>query len=543
VGQSVTQTLTITPTPATSLNFTIKTPPDFSVVGGSTFTAQQPVTVTIQFTPDSPGSKGGTATISAQNGGGSMSLSVLGAGYYDTAIPHSVSGGGFLSRLFVVNLSQSSNNVIIERYTQAGTMVQTQQEKLAPQASLAIADSEATRSTALTIQWLRIYSEHPVTASVVFDELTGQSPTIMGTLSSPALTTFSAPVLYGTGFNGGIAVSDLSGTANVLTINLLDAIGTLKASRVLPLPGNGQLAEVVDDSQLFHDFLTSQGITVQSNSHFTGALSVQSTGPVAALMVGSENRQLFSLPVTPLVFAAAQQLLPNGFIAASNYQTVIPHSVAGGGFITRVLVNNLANAANAIAIYRFSQNGSLVNQTQQTIAPGGSYLLAGDQSERSLPSAAITWFAIASDQQVSASVLFDDEFQNTGSAVGSLSSAALTNFSVPLQITAAGATVGVALVNLSGSSSLVALTLVDSNGTALASNTLSLPAYNQTAFPLTTANQIPAIKNALCPAGVCQDFAGSLVVTTSPRQPVAALVLGFDGGHFYSLPVTQTPGL
>jgi hypothetical protein len=109
---------------------------------------------------------------------------------------------------------------------------------------------------------------------------------------------------------------------------------------------------------------------------------------------------------------------------------------------------------------------------------------------------------------------------------------------MPLRVGPAS-TGGVALLNLSNAQNTVSLVLADQNGATRATDSVVLDAYQQITF---VATERPALRQFLCPGSVCQEFVGSLAVTTAGgSQPVASMVVGSQAGQLYSLPVSQTP--
>ena len=93
---------------------------------------------------------------------------------------------------------------------------------------------------------------------------------------------------------------------------------------------------------------------------------------------------------------------------------------------------------------------------------------------------------------------------------------------------------GIALVNLEGNSNTVNMKLLDQGGNVVATDSLTLAAFAQTAFALQKRD---AFRPFVFGSGV---FIGSLAVSTAdPSQKVAAIVLGVDNEEFFGLPVTS----
>jgi hypothetical protein len=215
---------------------------------------------------------------------------------FQTVIPHSAFGGGFISRLFVANLANTSNLATIYRFDQTGRQVDMRPVTLQPHASFALEDSEDRRSQLLTVQWFAIDSMGPVAAAVLFDSLMNGVRNPVGALSSPPLTKFTVPIRQTSGATTGVAILNLGAQDNNINLLLLDASGNTKAQDVMTLHAFSQTAFVVTDRPLLR-----QGLCPSVPCpDFAGSLSVSTAGPgqpVAAMVVGTNLGQIFSLPV------------------------------------------------------------------------------------------------------------------------------------------------------------------------------------------------------------------------------------------------------
>lgn len=224
------------------------------------------------------------------------------AGVVQTIVPHSAYGGGWITRLFVANLTNSANTVTINRIDQSGNVVHSTTTTLAAAGTLEMADPESNRTLPLTINWFAIGSQSAVTASVLFDFQGAAAPaptnfnTALGALASAPVTSFTALARVTTpGGDLGLALANLNSTANTLTIKLFDQGGNLAAQDSITLGPFAQTAFDLTQDAAFKNIL-------QNTTEFDGTLEVtasDSTKPVAALVVGANQNQLFSLPVTP----------------------------------------------------------------------------------------------------------------------------------------------------------------------------------------------------------------------------------------------------
>jgi hypothetical protein len=237
---------------------------------------------------------GGLKTASAQ--------SPLPAGAVQTIVPHSAYGGGWMTRLLVANLTNASNTVTINRLDQSGTVVHSTTTTLASGATTEIADPESNRTLPLTINWFAIGSQGAITASVLFDFQGAAAPvpqvfnTAIGALASPPLASFTAVArITAQGGDLGLALANLNGTSNTLTLKLFDQSGSLAGQDTVTLAPYAQTAFDLTQRAAFQNLL-------QNTNEFDGTLQVTASDPskpVAALVVGANQNQVFALPVTP----------------------------------------------------------------------------------------------------------------------------------------------------------------------------------------------------------------------------------------------------
>lgn len=273
-------------------------------VSGSELTALVPATYlvsvgTFPVTVSNP-APGGGASNSVNFNVTTAASSPIPPGAVQTIVPHSAFGGGWITRLFIANLTNSPNLVTITRIDQSGNVVASVPSTLGPAAMLVLADDESLRGLPLTINWFAIGSQGPVTASVLFDFQGAAAPapvnfnTAVGALASPPLTSFTALArVTSPGGDLGLALANLNNSSNAVTIKLYDAGGNLVAQDSVTLGAYAQTAFDLTQDAAFKNIL-------QSTSEFVGSLtatSSDSTKPVSALVVGANVNQLFSLPV------------------------------------------------------------------------------------------------------------------------------------------------------------------------------------------------------------------------------------------------------
>jgi hypothetical protein len=247
-----------------------------------------------------PGPSGGIISNPLTFSATAAGSSPIPAGAVQTVIPHSAFGGGWITRLFVANLTNSYNTVTINRINQTGILVDSRPTILPPAGEIYMADSESQRSLPLTINWFVIGSDGPVIASVLFDFQGAAAPapvdfnTALGALASPPLWAFTALARVTTpGGDLGLALANLNISPITVTVKLFDAGGNLVAQDSVTLGPFAQTAFDLTQDAAFSSIL-------RSTNEFVGTLTAttsDATKPVSALVVGANLNQLYSLPV------------------------------------------------------------------------------------------------------------------------------------------------------------------------------------------------------------------------------------------------------
>jgi hypothetical protein len=216
-----------------------------------------------------------------------------------------------------------------------------------------------------------------------------------------------------------------------------------------------------------------------------------------------------------------------------------PHIIAGTGFVTKMTVTNLTNAANDVLIYLTSQGGQTLKTTSLHLAPAGTARIATLESDR-FGALQIQWAIVNSQADVTINLFF--EFianQNTGAIVNTVGfndAPGLTAFTVPVEFEppppnfGIGRTIGIAIANPGNVQATVTIKLLDINGTVVATLTRNVPPFGQISFPLETTPEFSAV----LPNG---NFLGSIAVTST--QPVSAIALEDDLGPFSAIPVVS----
>ncbi len=213
-----------------------------------------------------------------------------------------------------------------------------------------------------------------------------------------------------------------------------------------------------------------------------------------------------------------------------------PHIVSGGGYVTKMTITNLTNAQNAVVVYFVSQAGATVQTASYSLPAGGTVRFATDESARFGPRGT-QWAIVNSQSTVGINLFFEIEADpTTGVVINTLGfneAPPLTDFTIPVEFMPApagnsvGRTIGLALANTTSTAATITLKLLDQSGNILATTTLSLDSFAQTAFDV---GSLPAFSTFL-PTGT---FIGS--ITVSSTQPLAAIGLEDDLGPFSAIP-------
>lgn len=221
-----------------------------------------------------------------------------------TIIPHFAIGGGFVTRVFVRNLSTSSNNVIVQYMNQNGTVSTnppSSQLQMSPGQVVEFTSGESNRSSALKVQWIAIGSDQTLQASVLFDCCAADTTTqTVGVLPQNPATTFSTPFIFQRQTSSqpilvyGLAVANRSESqANTITVTLRDQNNTQVSQDTVTISAAlGQTAFTPSD-------LTNAAAFLQGRNSFLGSMVITGTQQFSAVVVGNLGTRFFSLPLTP----------------------------------------------------------------------------------------------------------------------------------------------------------------------------------------------------------------------------------------------------
>ncbi len=237
-----------------------------------------------------------------------------------------------------------------------------------------------------------------------------------------------------------------------------------------------------------------------------------------------------------LFFAILSAPGTNSVVPASAQVRYVPHLASGAGFVTKLTITNMVAAQNNVVVNFISQGGTLQSSTNYVLAPGATQRIETPESSRFLASS-VQWAMVGSDQSVGINTFFEltgsGGLPNVINTIGFNDAVPAISQQLPVEFqpkpanASVGRTVGLALANTSPSAGTAILTLLNSNGTSLASAPVNLSGYSQTSIELTSLSALSAV----LPAG---NFVGQLSIASN--TPMVAIALGDDFGPFFSTP-------
>jgi hypothetical protein len=456
-------------------------------------------------------------------------------------LPHVVAGGGYATRITVIDQSGQMNPIQINFISQAGEVVSSQTQTLPANGRIDVVIGQSDRFGVLTTEWAALGSQLPAAVSAFIELKSPDSDTpvtVTGYAASDPVQNLTLPFGFDPAPGGqsqpltaGLAVTNVSINTNSIGLSLIDASGAARASANVSLPPFGQTAFVLSQLPEFAAVLAGQS--------FTGSVIINASSPVSVVDVGSDAGQFFSAPAFRPTGCSVTLFSPS-------QTTVIPHVVVGGGWATRLAVTNLCQVENPLTIDVFDEAGNPVQSfisPSATATPLGTMLFSSGDSERSGP-LAVRWARITSQVGVGVHELLDfvsTTGQPPQDAVGSSPGSVLTQFILPVDFAPPSAdqtsslTVGLALANPNSSADNVVLQLMDTQGAVVAQDTsISLPANGQAAVA------VAGLPGFVAFLGAHPQFSGTLQVTAS--QPTTALAAGFDFGPSFTIPVFAPAG-
>jgi hypothetical protein len=305
-----------------------------------------------------------------------------------------------------------------------------------------------------------VTSETSICVSAIFSvyDSNGNFQTETGVGSTSPLTDFMLPVDTTGSFNTGLALVNNGTETASIALALLDTNGAIAATNRIPLARGRHMAIFISGKdQLFPSFV-----------NFQGTLSVQSSIPLAAMVLRQNDPPLSftSLPVVPIT--STKQTLNLGQVANGSY--------GGGSYKTSFLVFNISPRPASVSLNLTKDDGTPFSVTIpgygtgssfsfSTVAPGGSLFLQTDGSGQVATGAAI----ITSSEPIGAAGIFtvlnSQGAYQTETGVGD--SPVLTSLTLPVDINRPVSDTGVAFYNPGSFDSTLTFRLLDANGSSV----------------------------------------------------------------------------
>ncbi len=439
-------------------------------------------------------------------------------------MPHIVSGGGYVTKLTVVNMSGAENNVAVNFVDDLGTVLSSSTQILAAGATMRVATPEAARYGPITTQWASIAAAGRISANLFYEieDSQGNVVNTVGFNDDPGAPSFTLPVELQADANGsvthtvGLALSNPNNAQVQVGMTLQDSAGTQRGTTNVSLPPYGHTQLSLNNA--FSPAVSSTSLV----GNVVGTVSPAVAVNVVAL--GDDFGPFFSTP--PLV-AGRRLVVPHIFTGSFN-----------GGYVTNLTIVNHSAVSNAVTVTYYDSTGLQAGTAQYNIPASAALRIPGNEAGRfSTPTE--RWAIITTAQDASVNTFF--EVMNNATArqvintIGFNNPAELTDFTIPVELEPATAqngnrdrTIGLALVNANGATATVTLTLLKQDGTVLGTKQRIVNANSQVLLSLN------AEFTGLLPAG---NMVGALTVHST--QPVAAMALEADFGPFSAVPVVS----
>jgi hypothetical protein len=439
-----------------------------------------------------------------------------------TYLPHLITGGGFVSKLTMVNMSGAPNNVALNFVGQDGTLQTSGTVLMQPGETVRIASPESSRGMPSGTQWSPVGSSGPLSINEFF-ELTGDSSTsVLNTIGfndAATVTNFTIPVEFEPAASStasprtvGLALANPTATATNVQLTLRDQTGATVGTLPVSLAPYAQTA--IDLAQ------SSLGKLLPA-SNFVGTVAGTSSTQFSLIALGDDKGPFFATPA--LVGTTSQ---------------VVPYIVSGQNYVTKLTFANLTASSNSVTVTYYDPTGVQLKQNTFTLPAYGVRRDQTDEAARFASPQTISWAVVTSTGLLGVNLFFEVEGSPTNTAivntVGFNAPAELSVFTVPVEFepTPAGApigrTIGLAMANRNTTAANLTLALLDHKGVTIATHAVTLNSKSQVAIDLRSLSEFAAaLPNA--------NFVGSVVVTSS--QPVAAIALEDDYGPFSAVPV------
>ncbi len=363
----------------------------------------------------------------------------------------------------------------------------------------------------------------PIGVSGIFTvyDVNGNYLTEAGVGTADPLTQFVLPVDSTGPYLTGLALFN-PGADTTITMTLFNTDGSQAGNTSRKMKSGSHSAV----------FLAAAGQLFPTLSNFKGTLLVESTSPVAALVLRQyQSSTMLSYTSLPVVSKSSAKLtLDLAQVANGDY--------GGISFKTSFLIFNISSSPANVVLTLTQDNGSPFNVTipgsgpgtgtgssfSFTLAASASLFLQTDGSGAGTSGAA----SVTSNVPVGASAVFtvlnvQGRFQTEAGVGDSLVSSAIT---IPVDVTGSFDT-GIAFLNPGGTLLTLTFKLLDANGMLLTSTTRPLPAQNHLA----------TFVDGLFPGLI--NFRGSLAVSSTGGVAATTLRQYGSGTTYTTLPAVS----
>jgi hypothetical protein len=263
------------------------------------------------------------------------------AGAFQQIVAHITTGGGFVTKLTIVNLGASSNSIVLNNIHQDGTPIDSTSCTIPANGTLRL--SQGSVSNPNETHWAIVGSSAPVGVNLFFEFTNnGAVSNTVGFNDVAPRTSFTLPVeLQSNPFHTlGLAVANPGSTSNTITVTLQDRAGATVGTKSVNLPPFGQVAA---------DFLASTSpfsfSSVVGSSNFIGAAVVTSSAPAAIVGVGDDLGPFFS--EAPMFVAAPSS---GGSSITASVALTSADSINAGTCIQKSATATGATTSMAVAI-------------------------------------------------------------------------------------------------------------------------------------------------------------------------------------------------
>jgi hypothetical protein len=223
--------------------------------------------------------------------------SIASPSYGQLVVPHILSGGGFVTRLTLMNMDVINNAFDVKFYDPSGKLLQEQNLNVAPGGTARLSTGEASRFSPMQVSWASVTASAGAQVNSFFELEDGAGKVIntIGFNSADAVTDFTVPVEFMPSSGGnigrtvGVAIANASGSTAAITLKLVDSNGVVVATSNLSLNANAQQAIDLSNIPEFKAALPA--------SDFVGVLTVNSSVPVSTIALGDDFGPFYSTPV------------------------------------------------------------------------------------------------------------------------------------------------------------------------------------------------------------------------------------------------------